>query len=270
MFDLEPYILRWRRGMATWGLPAEKLDELEEHIRDAFEAKVEQGIDEPRALMSAINELGDPEILKSEYRKETIAKWLDRTRSTTLSFSAMRTATLVSLLMAILVIALEQSIELSGISLWVAVLFYALLMLSIWATMLMCGLVVIAAIQRLQDSHQRYILAFVTMASITTSILVFNRPTTIGWGGASWIYVVLLVSFFVRGKKIAVGAPVACGLILLVSILLRPPTTMATLNMQLLYRTLIDITPAVILTYVLATTSSDKECQPVRTGIKEA
>jgi hypothetical protein len=70
MFDLDHAIRDWRRQMGEAGFenPA-VLDELESHLRDEVERQVQSGTDSGQAFESAIQRIGQPAVLKSEFAK---------------------------------------------------------------------------------------------------------------------------------------------------------------------------------------------------------
>ena len=70
MFDLEQHISDWRRQMLAAGikLPV-PLEELEIHLREEIEQQMKSGLDEQQALQTAIQRIGQPQVLKSEFQR---------------------------------------------------------------------------------------------------------------------------------------------------------------------------------------------------------
>lgn len=72
MLNLDQAIAEWRRKLTAAGIESTAvLDELENHLRDDFEAQVRSGTDEERAFELAVRRLGQPEALKCEFVKST-------------------------------------------------------------------------------------------------------------------------------------------------------------------------------------------------------
>jgi hypothetical protein len=70
MFDLEKAIAKWRRQMTAEGIKtSEVLDELESHLRDEIENKIRLGEDVKDAFEAAVNMLGQPAPLRTEFAK---------------------------------------------------------------------------------------------------------------------------------------------------------------------------------------------------------
>ena len=81
MFKLEPAISEWRETIRMAGIDsAERLDELESHLREEIEAQVGTGNSEESAFITAVKQIGRPEILKPEYAKagETVYEQMKR------------------------------------------------------------------------------------------------------------------------------------------------------------------------------------------------
>src|SRR5580658_4506383 len=79
MFYLEKQIAAWRQKMLAAGIKAPTtLDELESHLREDFEQHVRQGLSETAALETVMAQIGQAEILKTEFARsrETISERL--------------------------------------------------------------------------------------------------------------------------------------------------------------------------------------------------
>jgi hypothetical protein len=74
MFDLEKSIADWRLQMRVAGLKtAVPLEELELHLREDIDRLIESGLGEKAAFELATRQLGQPQILKSEFKKNGTA-----------------------------------------------------------------------------------------------------------------------------------------------------------------------------------------------------
>ncbi len=70
MFDLEQSIAEWRRQMLAVGIKSPvPLEELEIHLREEIEARVQSGASEQQAFGIAVGKIGQPAELKSEFKK---------------------------------------------------------------------------------------------------------------------------------------------------------------------------------------------------------
>ena len=70
MFNLEQAIAAWRRQMLAAGIKTPvPLDELEAHLREEIEEQVQSGIGEQLAFETAVERIGYPGALKSEFKK---------------------------------------------------------------------------------------------------------------------------------------------------------------------------------------------------------
>ena len=70
MFDLDQAISEWRPQMAAGGIKMpDALDELESHLREEVDQQVRSGSSEQQAFDTAVQQLGEGEALKQEYRK---------------------------------------------------------------------------------------------------------------------------------------------------------------------------------------------------------
>jgi hypothetical protein len=76
MFDMEHAIAEWRRQMRSVGLrnPA-ALDELESHLREEMEQLMELGLTAPASFEMAVQRLGQPGPLQSEWAKAGHGRW---------------------------------------------------------------------------------------------------------------------------------------------------------------------------------------------------
>lgn len=70
MRDLESQIASWRREMKVSGIGSrEVLDELEGHLRDDIERRMQSGVEAQRAFELAAESMGQPRMLRSEFQK---------------------------------------------------------------------------------------------------------------------------------------------------------------------------------------------------------
>jgi hypothetical protein len=70
MFDLDDAISEWREQLASDGISSpEVLDELESHLRDDIEQLMRSEVSEAQAFQSAIRDVGQPSLLKTEFAK---------------------------------------------------------------------------------------------------------------------------------------------------------------------------------------------------------
>jgi hypothetical protein len=70
MFDLEQFIVEWRRQMQSAGFKnTTLLDELEGHLRDDVEKQVRAGSDPRSAFEDAVRRMGRAEALQAEFAK---------------------------------------------------------------------------------------------------------------------------------------------------------------------------------------------------------
>jgi uncharacterized protein involved in exopolysaccharide biosynthesis len=67
MFDLEREIRKWRQEMAAAGLAPDVLIELEEHLREDIERQVDSGANGSEAFQAALQRIGKPSVLRSEF-----------------------------------------------------------------------------------------------------------------------------------------------------------------------------------------------------------
>jgi uncharacterized protein involved in exopolysaccharide biosynthesis len=67
MFDLEVAIAKWRQEMATAGLTADVLIELEEHLREDIAQQIDAGTSASAAFHAALARMGDPKALRNEF-----------------------------------------------------------------------------------------------------------------------------------------------------------------------------------------------------------
>ena len=80
MFNLESSIARWRQQMLAAGLQSPvPLDELEIHLRDVIEQRLQSGMGEQSAFESAVGQIGGANPLQDEFAKVETAsdarKW---------------------------------------------------------------------------------------------------------------------------------------------------------------------------------------------------
>jgi hypothetical protein len=77
MFDLNRAIADWRQNMLASGVrPVDALDELETHLRDAFEQNVQAGGERPEAFRLAVEQMGSSTGLAAEFKKLRPSGWL--------------------------------------------------------------------------------------------------------------------------------------------------------------------------------------------------
>jgi hypothetical protein len=70
MFNLEQSITEWRKQMLDAGIKTPvPLGELEIHLRDEIEQQIKSGLNEQKAFEISIQRIGQPKILKNEFKK---------------------------------------------------------------------------------------------------------------------------------------------------------------------------------------------------------
>jgi membrane-associated HD superfamily phosphohydrolase len=70
MFDLEQAIAEWRKQMLAAGIKTPvPLEELESHLREEIKQQIKSGMNEVEAFNSAVQEIGQPDLLKIEFKK---------------------------------------------------------------------------------------------------------------------------------------------------------------------------------------------------------
>jgi len=70
MFSLDEAILRWRQRMTAGGVKApEVLEELESHLRDEVKERMGSGLSLEQAFEAAVQQMGHPSVLTSEFEK---------------------------------------------------------------------------------------------------------------------------------------------------------------------------------------------------------
>jgi hypothetical protein len=70
MFNLEQSIAEWRQQMLAAGIKTPvPLEELESHLREEIERQMKSGLNAQRAFGEAIQQIGPPNALKSEFQK---------------------------------------------------------------------------------------------------------------------------------------------------------------------------------------------------------
>ncbi len=70
MFNLEQSIAEWRQEMLAAGIKTPvPLEELEIHLRDEIERQMQSGLNEQKAFEISTRQMGQPETLKSEFKK---------------------------------------------------------------------------------------------------------------------------------------------------------------------------------------------------------
>jgi len=77
MFDLESQIRAWRSDLAAaMGNVPEPLDELESHLRDDIDRRIQRGADAQSAFEAARAQLGEAGRLAQEFAKTGDRRWL--------------------------------------------------------------------------------------------------------------------------------------------------------------------------------------------------
>src|ERR1700679_2335147 len=70
MFDLEQAIAEWRQQMLAAGIKSPvPLEELEIHLREEIEREMHSGMNEQKAFEISVQQIGQPKMLKSEFKK---------------------------------------------------------------------------------------------------------------------------------------------------------------------------------------------------------
>lgn len=70
MRNLDHDIADWRRQMVAAGIKrADILDELESHLRDDVERRIQSGADTAQLFQKALAQFGQPHLLKAEFKK---------------------------------------------------------------------------------------------------------------------------------------------------------------------------------------------------------
>jgi len=70
MFNLEQSIADWRKQMLAAGIKTPvPLEELEIHLREEIERQMKSGLNEQKAFEISVEKMGEPESLKSEFKK---------------------------------------------------------------------------------------------------------------------------------------------------------------------------------------------------------
>lgn len=68
MHNFEPDIADWRRQLIAAGIKsADVLDELESHLREDIERKIQAGVDVNRVFQKAALRFGEPQAIKAEF-----------------------------------------------------------------------------------------------------------------------------------------------------------------------------------------------------------
>src|SRR5438552_4153669 len=77
MFDLESQIRRWRSDLAAaMGNLPEPLDELESHLRDDIDRRIQLGADAQSAFEAARAQLGEAARLAREFARTSDIRWI--------------------------------------------------------------------------------------------------------------------------------------------------------------------------------------------------
>jgi hypothetical protein len=76
MFNLDQAIAAWRQQMSAGGVKTRAiLDELESHLRDDIEQQIRSGIAAQSAFENAVQRIGQPYALKTEFAKVGATPW---------------------------------------------------------------------------------------------------------------------------------------------------------------------------------------------------
>jgi hypothetical protein len=79
MFNLDPAIVEWRRQMLVAGIKTPvPLDELESHLRDDVDLQMRAGLNAERAFEVSVRQIGQAEMLKTEFNKNNHTKLMKR------------------------------------------------------------------------------------------------------------------------------------------------------------------------------------------------
>src|SRR3954463_10437881 len=105
MHNLEKLITEWRKTAGTPNVSAERLDELETHLRETTERLVRSGMSLPDAFERAVADLGTIPSIASEFRKLDEPLWLP----IKLAIGAIGVTTFAAMVLPILVIARSGS-----------------------------------------------------------------------------------------------------------------------------------------------------------------
>jgi hypothetical protein len=69
-FNLEQSIMEWRQGMLAKGIGSPiPLEELESHLREEIEQRVQFGLKEPEAFEITVQQFGRAQVIKTEFEK---------------------------------------------------------------------------------------------------------------------------------------------------------------------------------------------------------
>jgi hypothetical protein len=69
MFDLEQAVHQWRQDFAVALKSPEAIDELESHLREELQRRIQSGEHPEQAFRAALREIGEIDLLKSEFAK---------------------------------------------------------------------------------------------------------------------------------------------------------------------------------------------------------
>ncbi len=83
MFDLEKATADWRKQMLAAGIKSPvPLEELESHLREEIERQMKSGLDEQEIFNSAVQKIGQANLLKTEFKKTgSFLGWLGEDKS---------------------------------------------------------------------------------------------------------------------------------------------------------------------------------------------
>ena len=112
MFDLERAIADWRRQMLAAGVkPPTTLDELESHLREDVERQTQSGVSVEQAFEIALQRIGQPGTLQSEFAKVGATK---ETRRRKLKLALLRFLGFPVPAPVVLTAGAQKSLELGG------------------------------------------------------------------------------------------------------------------------------------------------------------
>jgi hypothetical protein len=79
MSDLEPQMAGWRRAMLAARIKSSVLDELEGHLREDIERRIESGNEPQKAFDAAAARMGSPAQLRHEFQKVPFKPFINMT-----------------------------------------------------------------------------------------------------------------------------------------------------------------------------------------------
>src|SRR3954463_12291180 len=97
MRDLESHIASWRRDMRAAGLHSLVLEEMENHLREDVEERMQFGVALSQAFEAAVQRLGPAHVLKAEFDKTDILARHSRIHAVLLAALALHLAATASM-----------------------------------------------------------------------------------------------------------------------------------------------------------------------------